>query len=204
LKYFSSDYCHKLVINSENLPYNNIVRRICNPAKNISYYEIPNTSYCDFGKWDYAIRNLINTNNFDYVIFTNDSFIIHSSINHFLNLAVKQHVDLYGYNDSTQIRFHYQSYLFILKKNAINTFIKNINNPNLEINNLEDVVNNFEIKMTDWYDSNDCFLKIGNFKSHKTNNIFFTNDKLYLLLKDSNLLPFTKIKRIQQDLESRK
>jgi hypothetical protein len=201
LKYFSSDYCHKIVINTENLPYNDIVKKMCNPSKNISYYEIPNTNYCDFGKWVYAIQNLINTDNFDYIVFTNDSFIIHSSINHFFNLAVKQNVDFYGYNDSTQTRYHYQSYLFILKNNAIKTFINHVNSPNLEINNQEDVINNFETKMTDWYYSRDCFLKIGNFEMHKYNNIFFTSDKLYYILKDSYLLPFTKIKRIEQDLE---
>lgn len=201
LKYFSSDYCNKIVINTENLPYNDIVKKICNPSKNISYYEIPNTNYYDFGKWDYAIKNLINTDNFDYIVFTNDSFIIHSSINHFFNLAVKKNVDFYGYNDSTQRRYHYQSYLFILKNNAIKTFIKNVNSSNLKINNQEDVINNFETKMTDWYSSRDCFLEIGNFEMHKYNNIFFTSDKLYSILIYSYLLPFTKIKRIEQDLE---
>jgi hypothetical protein len=53
--------------------------------------------------------------------------------------------------------------------------------------------------MTDWFVSKNCFLKIGNFKLHKFKNIFFTNDELYAPLKSSNLLPFTKLKRINQD-----
>jgi len=199
LKYFSSNCCHKIVINTENLQYNNIVKKICNKKKNVEYYEVPNSSYCDFGKWKYIIENLTNIYNFDYIVFTNDSFIIHNSINHFLNLAVEKNVNLYGYNDSTQTRFHYQSYLFILRNDMINTFMDHINDPNLNIKNQEDVIHNFEVKMTDWYNSTDCFLKIGYFKTHKCLNIFFNNDKLYLLLRELGLLPFTKIKRIELD-----
>jgi hypothetical protein len=199
LKYFVSETFYKVIINSKNLPYNDNLKKICKKKRNTTYFEIENTEYCDFGKCVYAIENLVNVSYFDFVLFTNDSIIIHDSINHFFNLGFKQNVQLYGYNDSTQLRFHYQSYLFLLRKDAINTFLKEVNNKNIKITCLDDVVHNFEVKMTDWFKTHDCFLKIGNIESHKFLNIYFSNDSLYFLLKESGLLPFSKIKRIQLD-----
>ena len=137
---------------------------------------------------------LLNYNDYDYVILTNDSFIIHNQINHFFNLIVKYNVELYGYNDSTQIRYHYQSYLFSLRKDAVQTFINKFSKLNLKIENQSDVINNFELQMTDWFKTHKCFLKIGEFPRGR--NIFSTNDQLYLPLKRLGLLPFIKLKRI--------
>jgi hypothetical protein len=58
-----------------------------------------------------------------------------------------------------------------------------------------DVVNNYELKMTTWFPTSKSFLKIGFFGLNIGQNIFFTNDLLYIPLKKSNLLPFTKLKR---------
>ena len=176
--------------------YNNDVSEICSRHNNTKYYEIPNSSYYDFGKWIYALNSFVDYNDYDYIIFTNDSFIIHSSINHYLNLIVKYNVQFYAYNDSSQTRYHYQSYLFSLRKDAIKIFINRVMNPNIKINNQEDVIHNFEVNMTDWFSSKNSFLKIGNFGLQKNHNIFFTNDKIYIPLKNLGLLPFTKIKRI--------
>jgi hypothetical protein len=193
LKFFAFQHTHKIVINSSNLSYGNKLSEICGRHNNTKYCEIPNSNYYDFGKWIHVLKNEVNFNDYDYIILTNDSFIIHSSINHFLNLTSKYNVELYGYNDSTQIRYHYQSYLFSLRKDAVQTFINKVTDPNLQIQNKEDVINNFEIKMTDWFSTKKCFLKIANGDG---GNIFFTNDTLYFPLKKSGLLPFTKIQRI--------
>lgn len=139
---------------------------------------------------------MVNYNDYDYVILTNDSFIIHNQINHFFNLIVKYNVELYGYNDSTQNRYHYQSYLFSLRKDAVQTFINRVSKLNLKIENQLDVINNFELQMTHWFKTHKCFLKIGEFGLDRSHNIFFTNDKLYLPLKNLELLPFIKLKRI--------
>jgi hypothetical protein len=50
--------------------------------------------------------------------------------------------------------------------------------------------------MVNWFETYNCFLKIGNFVLERGHNIFFTNDELYIPLKNFGLLPFTKIKRI--------
>lgn len=196
LRYFAFENCHKILVNTRDLQYNEAVNNICSRHNNTKYYEMENTSYYDFGKWIKALNNFVNYNDYDYIIFTNDSYIIHNSINHFLNLAAKHNVELYGYNDSTQVKYHYQSYLFILRKDAVPTFINRVSSPAIKINGQSDIINHFELNMVDWFGSRKSFLKIGKFGLEKGHNIFFTNDALYLPLKNSGLLPFTKIKRI--------
>jgi hypothetical protein len=199
LQYFDYLNVDKIVINTSGLVLRNKLSETCSKFLNTSYYEIPNSSYYDFGKWVHALQHVVTINDYDYIVLTNDSFIIHSSIRHFLNLTAIHDVELYGYNDSTQTRYHYQSYLFSLRKDAVKTFIDNVMDKKINITSQEDVIVNFEVKMTDWFVSKKCFLTIGKFKLHKFKNIFFTNDKLYAPLKSSKLLPFTKLKRILQD-----
>ena len=187
-----------IIVYSKNQPFNSRLALLEGEFENTTFLEIENDKYYDFGKWVHALQNVVNINEYDYIVLTNDSFIIHSSINHFFNLTAIHDVELYGYNDSTQTRYHYQSYLFSLRKDAVKIFIDNVMHKNVTITSQCDVINNFEVKMTDWFVSKKCFLTIGNFKLHKDKNIFFTNDKLYAPLKYYNLLPFTKLKRILQ------
>lgn len=196
LRYFAFENCDKIVINSENTGFTEQLKDITNRYNNTSYYEVPNNNLIDFGKWVYTLSNLVNYNEYDYIVLTNDSYIIHSSINHFLNLAVKHNVELFGYNDSSQVKYHFQSYLFILRKDAVPTFINRVTSPGPVINEHYDVVLNYEVNMTDWYSTYKSFLKIANHGLNVGHNIFFTNDKLYLPLKNTGLLPFTKLKRI--------
>jgi len=208
LQYFDYLNVDKIIINTSELTselnLGNDLSETCSKFLNTTYYEIPNSSYYDFGKWIYALQNVVNINEYDYIVLTNDSFIIHSAIPHFFNLTAIHDVELYGYNDSTQTRYHYQSYLFSLRKDAVKIFIDNVMHKNVTITSQCDVINNFEVKMTDWFVSKKCFLTIGNFELHKFKNIFFTNDGLYAPLKFSNLLPFTKLKRILQDQDQYK
>jgi hypothetical protein len=195
LRYFAFENCHKIVINSENTDFTKQLKEITGRHNNTTYYEIPNNNYIDFGKWVHVLSHLVNYNEYDYIVLTNDSYTIHNSINHYLNLAAKYNLELFGYNDSTEVKYHYQSYLFILRKDAVPTFINRVSVPGLVINRPYDVVLNYEVNMTEWFSTHKCFLKIGNFELERGHNIFFTNDKLYLPLKKTGLLPFTKLKR---------
>jgi len=206
LKYFDYLNIDKIIVNTSKMGLRNELIEISRKYLNASYYEIPNSSYYDFGKWIYALQSVVKVDKYDYIVLTNDSFIIHSSINHFLNLTALHDVELYGYNDSTQTRYHYQSYLFSLRKDAVKIFIDNVMNKKINITSQHDVIMNFEVKMTDWFTSKKCFLLIGYFKLNQCKNIFFINDRLYIPLKSSNLLPFTKLKRIfecNNDTESK-
>jgi len=195
LTYFDFNSVNVLLLMSENLPYNLEINNYCSTYKNVQYKEAPNESTYDFGKWIYGLKT-IDYNKYNFIIFTNDSYIIHAPINHFLNLTFKYNLDFYGYNDSTQDRYHYQSYLFSLKRDVIPIFIQNYISKKNMIKNQADVITHYELTMTDWFNNRKSYLKIGNIQSHKTKNIFFTNDSLYKLLKETTLLPFTKIKRL--------
>ena len=56
-----------------------------------------------------------------------------------------------------------------------------------------DVVYNFELDIINWFTTTKSFLKIGNFKLDVGENIFYSNDKLYIPLKNTGVLPFTKL-----------
>ena len=195
LTYIDFECVDVLLLMSVNLPYNLEIESYCSTYKNVKYKEVDNEPTYDFGKWIKGL-NTIDYEKYNFIIFTNDSYIIHAPINHFFNLTFKNNVDFYGYNDSTQGRYHYQSYLFSLKKDVIPVFITNYFEKKANIQNQADVIDNYELTMTDWFNHKKCFLQIGNIETHKTLNIFFTNDTLYKLLKKTTLLPFTKIKRI--------
>jgi len=195
LKYFDFECVDVLLLMSENLPYNSEIDSYCSTYKNVQYKEVDNEPTYDFGKWIKGL-SIIDYNKYNFIIFTNDSYIIHAPINHFLNLTFKYNVDFYGYNDSTECRYHYQSYLFSLKKDVIPIFIKNYFDKKDNIENQADIINHYELTMTDWFENKKCYLTIGNINSNKEKNIYFTNDSLYNLLKKTTLLPFSKIKRI--------
>jgi len=199
VKYLMNDSTELLIVNSFNLSHNNQLRDFCASQSNITYIEAVNDNTYDFGKWIHGL-NIFNYSKYNFVIFTNDSFIIHAPIDHYFNLVYKNNVEFYGYNSSTQGRYHYQSYLFSIKKESINTFIHNFNIRRGSISNQIDVITHYELTMTDWFSSKNCFLNIGIFTSHKEKNIFFTNNTLYDKLKKTNLLPFTKIKSIDSSI----
>jgi hypothetical protein len=197
LKYFDFASVDVLLLMTTNLPYNSEIEQYCSTFKNIKYVEVPNNPLYDFGKWIQGF-SIVNYNNYDFTILTNDSYVIYAPINHFFNLTYKYNVELYGYNDSTQRRYHYQSYLIALKKDAIPIFIHNYDIKKDLILDQQDVITHYEIAMTDWFTKIHCFLEIGNIESHKNQNIFHTNPDLYDKLKKTTLLPFTKIHSLTQ------
>jgi hypothetical protein len=199
VKYLMNDSTELLIVNSFNLSHNNQLRDFCASQSNITYIEVVNDNTYDFGKWIHGL-NVFNYSKYNFVMFINDSFIIHAPIDHYFNLVYKNNVEFYGYNSSTQGRYHYQSYLFSIKRESINTFVHNFNIRIGNIKNQQDVITNYELTMTDWFSSNNCFLNIANLPSHKDKNIFFTNNILYDKLKKTNLLPFTKIKSIDSSI----
>jgi len=50
--------------------------------------------------------------------------------------------------------------------------------------------------MINFFSTHGCFLKIADIPCNKGLNIYFYNDYLYEILKNTGLLPFIKIKRI--------
>lgn len=161
----------------------------------IRYMEVANEKTLDFGKWDKAL-SLDENCTFDYFVFTNDSILIHSSIIHFFHLLLKSNTEIYGYNDSSERKHHYQSYLFGLKREAVPQLICLFDNNKHKLHCYDDVVKHMELNLANSFRSKDCFLKIAHVSGNEGKNVFFKNDTLLHKLQETQLLPFTKIKRV--------
>lgn len=193
-KYFKE---HDIIINnSSGLNLNEEIKTYCENEK-IIYQESDNDIYLDFGKW-YKTLNTIDYNKYDYIVFTNDSIYITYNINHFFNLMVDKNVELYGYNDSSEINYHYQSYLFGIKNISIKKFINFFEENKRFINCTNDVISNTELKLANTFISKDCFLHLIDFKSSQNKNIYYCNNNLYKKLYLHNLLPIIKLKKLYE------
>jgi len=193
LNYLNNDI---IIVNTCGTPYGNKLKEKLS-QKNVvkQIFEIPNDNSFGFEKWIYGLNNY-DYNKYDYVVFTNDSFIIKSRINCFFNKMIDKKVELFGYNDSTQIRYHYQSYLFGIKNDAIQKFINYVNKNKSLVYDYGTAVLNYELVMIDYFSTKDCFLHIGYIPMNQGMNIFFMNDVLYNILFKKRLLPFIKVKRL--------
>jgi hypothetical protein len=189
-----------IIINSNNLPLNTETKNKINIINeknkaNYKYIEITNNKWIDSGKWLHVLTDMnLNLSLYDFVTFTNDSFAICSPIFYFFNLASYHNVDLFAYTSSSEIKYHYQSYLFVIKNSAIETFINFIKNF------MEEKINSngyqIEIYSMNLFSNKKCFLDIGLFVNNYKKNIFFHNRFLYSVLFKSKVLPFIKIKQI--------
>jgi len=191
-----------VIVSSIDAPFHKtMVEQVKRNYPDIDIHGIPNNPHLDSGKWVYYLSNHYD-NNSNFVVFTNDSYLIGGHIQHFYNAMTMRNVHLYAYNDSTQITYHYQSYLFGISNGpAIKRFLNHYRSVKSKLTGYMEVVLNIELQLVNLYPrSRDCFLKIGNIPSNVGQNIFFTNDQLYTILKNYKLLPFIKVKRFGQPL----
>jgi hypothetical protein len=193
--FLSIPNCDIVVVNSSGLLEDSDPLRDLYRKSKVMYMEVPNEKTFDFGKWD-QVLSVDQFCAYDYYVFTNDSYILTSSINHFFHLFQKAECEIYGYSDCSERRYHYQSYLFALKREAVPNLITLYDNKKDKIRNQEDVINEMEIHLSDCFKSKDCFLKIAYVTGNSGKNLFFRNDSLYNKCQEYGLLPFRKIKRI--------
>ena len=197
-----------IIINSSNEKYSDKLKNYISTKsdsnnKIIKYIEIPNDKYIDIGKYIHVL-NVIETDDsmkkdYDFVVLINDSIIIKKSITHFYNIIIKMNKELYAYNDSSEIKYHYQSYLYAIKYNAIHKLLDYFKSHKFEINGYKDVIDIIELELTGIYANNrDCFLKIAKLPCNINKNIYFHNDALYNLLFNNGILPFIKIRAIDK------
>lgn len=187
-----------IIVNSKGLPISGFVKE---HYKNdyFKYYEINNDQYYGFSKWYYGlIQN--DFMKYKFITFMNDSILINQSIKHFFDYTRYKNVDLYGYNDSSQLTHHYQSYFFSVKNTAIVHFLRLFEDNKRFVRSYNDAVHYLELRMFQYFSNRDCFLKIGHFPFNHSKNIFIQNDFLYFKLRQYGLLPFTKLKRISNNV----
>ena len=190
IKYLILNNIDIIIINS--IEFINIYDFNISPAI-IKTFFIDNDKFCDFGKWLYVIKN------FDYsiyrnIIFMNDSIILTNNINnYFINIDNTEY-DLYGFNDSKEIMYHYQSYIFSVKKSAIITFIKMVDDNKNFIEKFDDLITYYEFGLYKSFVTKSCFLQV----SHLTRgrSLQFTADDIYITLLQKNIFPIIKVKRL--------
>ena len=185
-----------IIVNSLNEPYSKKLKEI---VKDIvkDYIEIPNDNCLDIGKWCRGLRHY-DYRKYDFVVFLNDSLVIKNSIRHFYNKMIRRNLELYGYNDSSIAGYHYQSYLFGVRQDAVIKLIKFFLTKKPTLHSYEDVVYKIELNLTKIFQTKDCFLKIAHLKSNYFKNIYFNNPGFYDKLFSSGLLPFVKLKQLTQ------
>ena len=145
---------------------------------------------------EYIETNIVGK--YDYILFINDSIIITHDMNeyfNYLNNSTKK-INVYGYNDSTQLQYHYQSYLFMIHQNTIPKFKNLYEEKKPNIYDVNSLIRNLELNFYSIDENHDCYIKIGE-EHNKNNNIFWENDKLYEQLLSNNILCLIKLKRIQ-------
>ncbi len=187
-----------IIVDTINAEYSHRLKNdLSYDSKVIQHFFVENDIYLDFGRWIFALQHInYNNSNYDYILFINDSIIITSYIgNFFLYLNNTNNINIYGFNDSTQKRYHYQSYLFFLKKTFIDTFISFYESRKPNIHDTESLIDNLEITYHEIDPASDCFLKL----AHEYNtglNIYWENDTLYEYLLKKNILMLIKVKRL--------
>ena len=195
---YVKDIC---IIDSQYEDYASKLRKNLDNKKNIiNYYFIPNDTYYDFGKWIYALNNIDKSRleSYDYILFLNDSIIITPDIDKYFNYVeyfLDNNINLFAYNDSSQLKYHYQSYFFIIKPQIVHKLIHLFEEKKPLINNLLTLIENMELGLLDLDENHDCFIKIGH-EFNKNVNIYWHNDAVYSYLLSINYFAILKYKRI--------
>ena len=185
-----------VVVNTENSLYSKRLKDLV--SNNCIYLETSNTKTYFYGKWIYGLQN-VDFDEYNNIIFTEDSFIIDDNIENFLYNAIQTESEFYAYNNSSENKYHYQTYLFSIKSCVANKFIEFYFSEFANIHCKNDIVSCYEFKMTDIFTSHDCFLKIAYYPGQEGKNIFYSNDHLYYKLKFGGLLPFKRIDRFIEE-----
>lgn len=194
LKFPSNDI---VIINSSNESYSEQLKNEMQD-KCKHFIEIPNDVYMDFGKWNHVCNNY-DISNYDFVVFTNDSFFITDSIYPFYNTMLEKNTNFYALTSSSEINKHYQSYLFGVTKIAIDRF-KNFFNIKKDFidKTPRSLILNIELNLSNYFLNKGCYLELENFPTNAQKNIFFHNNLLYNKLLQSKILPVVKLRTLNK------
>jgi len=184
-----------IIIDSKNESYAKDLHFEFKDNIEIKNFLFTENNFYDFGKWIFALEN-INYKNYDYILFLNDSIILTENIDNYFNYIknVIDNVSIYAYNDSTQIKYHYKSYCFLLNISIINKFIDFFYSRKNLIVDLDSPILNIELYLHTIDDNRNCFLKIGN-DYNMSKNIYCENE-LYKYLLSKNIFGIMEIKKI--------
>ena len=192
-----------IIINSSEAKYSHNLEDDLKDYKKLKkYHNIPNDNHYDFGKWIYALSNH-NVEDYNFILFINDSIIIMNNIvNYFYFFDnISENINLYAYNDSSQNNlYHYQSYLFLMNVNIIDSFFQLFKSKKNLIVNKETLIEHMEMNLIHLDEKHDVFLKLGK-EWNTQKNIFWENEELYEYLLNKNIFHLFKIKKIDDCYE---
>lgn len=214
LTYILPHVTNAIIIDSIDEEYANKLKNDIYENKNLKeldkikeYYLVKNNKiYVDFGKWIHVLENSCLIKNYDYILFINDSIIITHDMTEYFNYLYecnnknkenkKNNINIYGYNDSSQFQYHYQSYLFMINTKIIDKFINFYKLKKPLIYDINSLIHNMELNICNIDPLHDAYIKIAKTENIKK-NIFWENDKIYEKLLTNNKLCLIKLRRIQ-------
>lgn len=195
LQYLSFPNNDLVIVNSEGERFSDQVKEQVQPICK-AFFEIPNDKYMDFGKWNYACRHVQDISTYHHIIFTNDSYFILGSIFPFVNKMLERNACFYGFVSSSEIRHHYQSYLFACRRDAVHLFNQFYISKKHLIHRYQDLIDHLELYLSDQFTEKDCFLPVQKMPTNAGKNICFHNDLLYRKLLSTHLFPLIKLRRL--------
>lgn len=184
-----------IVDSNDSLYHSSLKTTLETMYPDVKVYSTKNSPHLDIGKFMFYIKNHYEPL-YDHIVLTNDSYYLTDTIYHYYKSMTTNNAQLYGYNDSTQVRYHYQSYLYSVRREALDLLTKHYFQVAPKLSGYMKVVELIELKLCDIFQTKDCFLRIGNLPFHRGKNIFFNSDKLYNFLLKKGILPIVKIKRM--------
>lgn len=159
-------------------------------------YILANNGKClDFEKWLGAIK-ITNLDDFDYVTFINDSVVLTDKIDTYFSFLDGKK-ELFGMNNSWEIRYHYQSFFFSVHTKKMDMFVVFCLDKFKNVECQYDLICQVELKFIDLFDNKDCYIKIHS--KQFVNNIYIVRSDFYNMLLDNKILPIIKIKRLYDD-----
>jgi hypothetical protein len=163
--------------------------------ENTKIIEFDNNFLFDFGKWKHVL-NSENISSYQFITFTNDSFYLKNNISYYFNYLLFNKPDFFAFSSSNEYIYHYQTYLFTIKKDKINIFRNFIET--FKNNNCHNLLTKIEISLGIIFVSKDCFVDLGHLDINNKKNIFFHNKVLYKYLYSNDILPIIKIKSLNR------
>jgi hypothetical protein len=183
-----------IIVNSTGLPYNASFRDdVASRCK--QYMEIENNYELDIGKMMYALHEF-DYSGYDFIVLMNDSFYLMDTIDPWYNCMIEEDKDLYGYLSNVELAYHYQSFLYGVKKTCIQTLIDFFNgckekfkqDDNLHTN----VIHNYELLFANEFPNKACYIDIVDFPSQFHNNLLYYCPILYGKLLDTKIVTLVK------------
>lgn len=146
-------------------------------------YSKNNVDDFDYEKIVDILKN-IDYEKYDYISFINDNYIYLKDLKDYFIYINQHQLEFYSYTDSNEHQYHFQLYLFTIKKMAIHIFL-----------NIDKLNDNLIFHIYKLFNKKMPFLKIAYLENNLKNNIFYNNN-LYKDLLENDLLPIININKL--------